>query len=164
MDISPLTGSSPIIILHALSALAAAILGTIVLLMRKGTRLHKVLGQLWVGIMVVVALSSFAISEVRMFGPYSIIHALSVLTIVSLVGGFRAIRRGNVVAHCSTMVSLYFLALLLTGAFTLLPGRRMHAVIFADGGQTAAMVATVIIVLVGAALLARRRARALSAR
>ena len=55
------------------------------------------------------------------------------------------------------MISLYCFALLLTGAFTLLPGRRMHAVIFADGGTTAALVAALAAALIGIALLTRRR-------
>ncbi len=92
-----------------------------------------------------------------MFGPYSLIHALSVLTLVSLIVGIVAIRRGNLKAHRFIMISLYVFALVLTGAFTLLPGRRMHAVIFADGGQTAAVLATLIATLIGVLLLVRRR-------
>ncbi len=157
MDATPLAAAGLAIQIHALSALAAMMLGTLVLFLRKGTRLHKALGRLWVAIMAVVALSSFLITEARMFGPYSFIHALSVLTLFSLAGGVLAIRRGNIMAHRSTMISLYAFALLLTGAFTLLPGRRMHAVIFADGGQTAALVTTAIAVIIGAALLARRK-------
>jgi uncharacterized membrane protein len=34
------------------------------------------------------------------------------------------------IAHRNSMIQLYVLALLLTGAFTLVPGRTMHAVIF----------------------------------
>ncbi|WP_173089058.1 DUF2306 domain-containing protein [Devosia sp. 1635] len=157
MDTTPIIASSLAIQIHALSALAAVLLGTIVLFARKGTRLHMRLGRMWVGVMVVVALSSFLISEMRMFGPYSLIHALSVLTLVSLIVGIVAIRRGNLKAHRFIMISLYVFALVLTGAFTLLPGRRMHAVIFADGGQTAAVLATLIATLIGVLLLVRRR-------
>lgn len=63
-----------------------------------------------------------------------------------------------------SMITLYVFALLLTGAFTLLPGRRMHAVVFADGGQMAAITATIIALIIGVALLARKRSRAVSAR
>jgi uncharacterized membrane protein len=157
MDATPILTSGPVIAVHALSALGATLLGTIVLFLRKGTRLHKFLGRTWVAIMALVALSSFLITEMRMFGPYSLIHALSIFTLFALAGGVLAIRRGNVIAHRSSMISLYVFALLLTGAFTLLPGRRMHAVIFADGGQMAGLVATAIAVVIGAALLARRR-------
>ena len=157
MDATPLMTSSPEIAIHAFSALFAMVLGTLVLFLDKGTPLHKALGRVWVGVMAVVALSSFLITEARMFGPYSIIHALSVLTLFSLVGGVLAARRKNILAHRATMISLYCFALLLTGAFTLLHGRRMKAVIFADGGTTAALVAALAAALIGIALLTRRR-------
>jgi uncharacterized membrane protein len=116
MDATPILTSGPVIAVHALSALGATLLGTIVLFLRKGTRLHKFLGRIWVAIMALVALSSFLITEMRMFGPYSLIHALSIFTLFALAGGVLAIRRGNVIAHRSSMISLYVFALLLTGA------------------------------------------------
>lgn len=157
MDISPLIASSLAIQIHVLSASAAAILGTVVLFLRKGTPLHKGLGRAWIVLMATVALGSFQISEIGMFGPYSIIHILSAWTLFALAMGIWFARRGNIAGHKATMISLYSLALLLTGAFTLLPGRRMRAVIFADGGQTAALTASAVALFIGAALLVRRR-------
>lgn len=156
MDFEPLFASTPVIQLHAFSALLAAALGTVILLMRKGTRLHKAMGRTWVAVMLVVALSSFLIAELRMFGPYSWIHALSLYTLFALGQGVWYIRRGNIKGHKMTMIALYGAALLLTGGFTLLPGRRMHAVIFADGGVSAGLVALAILMAVGLVLLGRR--------
>ncbi|MCD7058751.1 DUF2306 domain-containing protein [Pelagibacterium xiamenense] len=157
MDLTPLTHSILAVQLHAGAALLATLLGTVVMLMKKGTRIHKAMGRVWLGLMAAVALSSFGITEVRMFGPYSLLHALSVFTLFSLVGGFWAARTGNLLAHRSTMISLYVFALLLTGGFTLLPGRRMHAVIFADGGTTAGLVVLAILVAVGTMIVIQRR-------
>lgn len=157
MDATALALSSPVIQLHAWSAVAALVLGTLVLFLRKGTSLHKALGRIWLALMAVVALSSFFITEVRMFGPYSLIHALSVWTLIAMGLGVGYARRRNIKAHRATMISIYAGALILAGAFTLLPGRRMHAVVFADGGQTAALLAAVVVAGVGMALLARRR-------
>lgn len=157
MTLSPLAASSLAIQIHAGAALLAVLLGTVILLLRKGTRLHKGLGRIWIATMAVTALSSFLISEIKMFGPYSLIHALSVLTFISLAGGVWYARTGNIVGHRSTMISLYVFALLLAGAFTLLPGRRMHAVIFADGGLTAGLVAAGVAIMIGATLVIRRR-------
>jgi uncharacterized membrane protein len=39
-------------------------------------------------------------------------------------------RRGNIHAHRRSMIGLYLGALLVTGAFTLLPGRIMGRVVF----------------------------------
>src|SRR5690606_36944787 len=107
MDATALAVSTPAIQMHAGAAIAAFVLGTLVLLMKKGTRLHKAMGRVWVALMVVVALSSFVITEVRMFGPYSLIHALSLFTLVGLVQAVRAIRRGDVKAHRAAMIGLY---------------------------------------------------------
>lgn len=157
MDATALTLSSPVIQVHAAAALLALVVGTIVLLMEKGTPLHKRMGRLWAGLMVVVAASSFLITEIRMFGPYSWIHVLSIYTFIGLAQAIWFIRRGNVRAHKATMIGLYVGALLTAGGFTLLPGRRMHAVLFADGGQSAAIVAILIAVTLGTVLVVRRR-------
>ncbi|WP_127145053.1 DUF2306 domain-containing protein [Pelagibacterium montanilacus] len=161
MDIAPLTHSSLAIQIHATAAVLAIVLGTVLMVMEKGTGSHRALGRFWVGLMAVTALSSFAITEVRMFGPYSWIHGLSLLTLVFIARGVRAIRRGRVAEHRSTMISLYVFALLLTGGFTLLPGRRMHAVLFADGGTSAGIAGAIALAFIGV-LLAMRGARAQS--
>lgn len=157
MDPTPITHSIPAIQIHAGAALLATVLGTIVMLMAKGTRVHKAMGRVWLGLMLIVALSSFGITEIRMFGPYSWLHGLSLFTLFALWGGFRAARKGNIAAHRSSMVWLYVLALLLTGGFTLLPGRRMHAVIFADGGIAAGLTAVAILAAAGAVIAVQHR-------
>lgn len=156
MDATALVQANLAIQIHAGAAMLAVVLGTLVLVLRKGTRLHKAMGRAWVGLMVLVALSSFLITEVRMLGPYSLIHALSLFALLGLVQAIRAIRRGDVRAHRANMIGLYCGALLLAGAFTLVPGRRMHQVLFADGGWTAAWLALGFAVAVGAVLLIRR--------
>jgi uncharacterized membrane protein len=79
--------------------------------------------------MVSVAVSSFWIHGFRSFGPFSLIHVLSLLTLVALAFGVRAARVGNMASHRWSMRSLFFGALVIAGAFTLLPGRVMHAVV-----------------------------------
>ncbi|SDG57302.1 DUF2306 domain-containing protein [Pelagibacterium luteolum] len=159
MDATALSLAGPAIQIHAGSAIFALVLGTIVLLLKKGTRLHKAMGRVWIATMVVVALSSFLITEVRMFGPYSWIHILSLYTLFGVAQGVWFIRRGNVRAHRGQMIGLYVGALILAGSFTLLPGRRMHDVVFADGGQTAALVATGVAALIAVTMIVGRRMR-----
>lgn len=157
MDATALISAALAIQIHAGAAILSFVLGTLVLLLRKGTRLHKAMGRIWVALMVTVALSSFLITEVRMFGPYSLIHLLSIVTLVGLVRAIQAIRRGDVKAHRANMVGLYGGALILAGAFTLVPGRRMHTVLFADGGWTALLVALGFAGAVAVVLLIRRK-------
>ncbi|MEO0390363.1 MAG: DUF2306 domain-containing protein [Pseudomonadota bacterium] len=130
MDLVPLWAEAPPIPSHAMAAFAALALGAAQFLLPKGTALHRGLGYAWILSMAYVALSSFAIYELRLIGPFSPIHGLSVLTLVSLVQAIRAARQGNIAQHQRIMRSLYFLALIVTGLFTLLPGRAMHTVVF----------------------------------
>ena len=115
---------------HALLALLAILLGGLQLSRVKGTPQHRILGWIWVALMAYVAASSFLISEIKMWGAYSPIHLLSAWTLISLVMAIFHARRGNIRQHKIWMVLLYVLALLITGLFTLWPGRVMHAVIF----------------------------------
>lgn len=128
--LAPLLAEGPVVAGHAGAALAALALGTAQMLAPKGTRFHRVVGRLWVFLMAAVALSSFAIFELRLIGPFSPIHALSAFTLGSLAYAVRAARQGRIEAHRKAMTSLFYLALVLTGAFTLVPGRAMHAVLF----------------------------------
>lgn len=130
MNWQPLWDDGAVISGHALTAFLAMGIGALQLALPKGTGRHRIVGYVWVGAMALVALSSFWIHEFRMLGPFSLIHALSALVLVTLVYAIRAVRRGNVNAHRRAMTQLFALALLLTGAFTLLPGRTMHAVLF----------------------------------
>ncbi|MFN3955765.1 MAG: DUF2306 domain-containing protein [Pararhodobacter sp.] len=143
--------------IHAYSAILAVVLGAMVFLRTKGDRLHKATGRIWMASMSVVAISSFFITELRMFGPYSLIHLLSVFTIYALIEAIWMARKGNIRGHKRAVITLYGVALLLAGAFTLLPGRRMHAVLFADGGTSAVIAAALIAAGIGLVLFRRAR-------
>lgn len=114
--------------LHALAALAALALGTVQLLAPKGTLPHRITGWLWVALMTLAALSSFVFVWGPGFDGLGPIHILSVVTLVSLAGLVRAARTGRIAAHRSAALWLFIAALVITGAFTLLPGRLMHCV------------------------------------
>ena len=60
--------------LHAILAMIAIILGGIQLSMKKGGTIHKLLGRIWVGLMMFVAITSFFIHEIKLWGAYSPIH------------------------------------------------------------------------------------------
>jgi uncharacterized membrane protein len=111
--------------LHLTSAVAALIIGGVVLARRKGTVSHKALGRLWVALMAVVAISSFWIFGLRHGAGPSWIHALSVWTLVSLACAIYFIRRGNVRAHKGFMIGT-FLGLAGAGLGALAPGRALY--------------------------------------
>ena len=115
--------------LHAIMAIIAIILGGIQLSMKKGGAIHKLLGRLWVGLMMFVAITSFFIHEIKLWGAYSPIHLLSLWTIFILGVGVYYARVGNIKRHKQVMIATYFFALILTGFFTLMPGRIMHQIL-----------------------------------
>ena len=119
-----------IIQLHTYCALLSILIGALQFMRRKGGSSHRQLGRVWVGQMAIVALSSFAIFEIRLLGPFSPIHLLSLLTLGTLVVAVQAARAGNIQRHKQALASLYGFGLVLAGAFTLVPGRILHQVLF----------------------------------
>ena len=130
MNLAPLTNAPIPIQLHAYAALAAFALGIVQLAAPKGTIPHRALGYLWLSLMLGVAVSAFWIHEIRLWGPWSPIHLLAIYTLAMLPLGLYFARGHNVRGHQRTMLGLFFGALIIAGAFTLVPGRLMHKVVF----------------------------------
>ena len=115
---------------HAMAAMLAIVIGAIQFSMKKGGIKHKALGYIWVSLMLFVSISSFFIHEIKLWGHYSPIHLLSIWTIFSVGLAIYFVRVGNIKRHRQVMIALYGFALILTGLFTLLPGRAMNQVVF----------------------------------
>ena len=106
---------------HLLLAILAVGFGFKNLLSKKGGLTHKIIGWIWVTLMMYVAISSFWIKELNN-GLYSWIHLLSIWVIVSLTLSIYFIRKKKVLLHKIFMVG-NFIGLTLAGIFTILPGR-----------------------------------------
>jgi uncharacterized membrane protein len=91
-----------VIAVHIAAAVLSLVVGASILLLRKGTPRHRLMGRIWVAAMVVTALSSFDIRELN-HGKLSWVHGLAVLTALSLVRAIWAIRQGNVRGHMAAM-------------------------------------------------------------
>ena len=130
MSLAPLLDAAPAIPLHAFAAMGAFVLGLVQFAAPKGTLPHRTIGFVWVGLMLVVAGSSFWIHQIRLVGPWSPIHLLSIFVLVTLPLAVWRARRHAVADHRRIMILLFSGALVIAGLFTLLPGRIMHAVVF----------------------------------
>lgn len=130
MTLEPLAQSPALVQAHAAAAFAALGLGGWQFLLPKGTPRHRIVGWLWIGCMAAVALSSFGIARYRQFGSFSLIHGLSLVTLVMLAVAVAHARAGRIAQHRWTMIGIFSGALVVTGLFTLLPGRVMNAVFF----------------------------------
>ncbi|MBZ6077651.1 DUF2306 domain-containing protein [Microvirga puerhi] len=131
MSLAPSATASPVILFHAGAALAALGLGFHQMLRPKGTLPHRVVGWTWTILMAGVALSSLFIrSHWPKVGPFGPIHILAAITLLILPLAVLHARRGRILSHKRTMTGLFFLGLVVTGFFTLLPGRLMNQVLF----------------------------------
>jgi uncharacterized membrane protein len=122
----------PLIFFHLVTAVAALLLGIVMLSRRKGTTSHRTLGWIWVTLMGSTALASVFIRDYRLpnlYG-YTPIHSFTLLVAVLLPLAIWYIRRGNVRGHRKTMTGLYIGACIVAGLFTLLPGRFLGSLLW----------------------------------
>ena len=132
MTLQPLLDASPAIQIHAFSAMAAFALGLVQLAAPKGTLPHRTVGYVWVVLMLVICITSFWIQDLRVWGPWSPIHLLSIFTLATLPFAILHARRHRVSQHRNAMIAMFAGALLIAGLFTFVPGRIMHAVAFGN--------------------------------
>ena len=121
---------SPAVIVHLGAVLPALALGALNLARPKGTRAHRAIGWIWIALLATAAVSSFWIFGLRQGAGPSLVHLLSVWTLVALGCAITFIRRGNVRAHKAFMAGTY-VGLLGAGLGALAPGRLLAQWLFA---------------------------------
>jgi uncharacterized membrane protein len=110
------------IAIHLSAVLPAVPLGGYVLLARKGDARHRMLGKLWLALMVLTALSAIF---VQTSGSFSWIHIFVPTTLLASWRVITTARTGRIAAHKRSVVFLYVTGLILPGLFTFLPGRLL---------------------------------------
>ncbi|GAB5447382.1 DUF2306 domain-containing protein [Gymnodinialimonas sp.] len=157
MTFEPLATAPAAIQLHLVAAACAILIGPVALYRPRRDLLHKVLGRLWVVAMAVLAVSGLFIeaSVLPLVGPFGPIHLFSVWALISLVQGMAAILRRDVAKHQAVMRALYWQALGIAGLLTLMPGRRLNAVLF-DGTEERGLWVIAAVGLVAAVVIASR--------
>jgi len=119
--------------LHLATILPAFVLGTYLLLKPKGTKPHKLLGKIYMLLMLATALVTLFMPArvgTRLFDHFGFIHAFSVWTLFSVTGGYVAIRYGNIEGHKYAMIGLYCGGILIAGSLAFEPGRLIHGWLF----------------------------------
>lgn len=146
-----------VIQLHAGAAVFALLIGPFAIWRKRRDIWHRVAGLTWILLMLTVATSAWFIHGFQLIGPFSPIHAFSLITYWSLFQAIRHVRAGRYQAHGKEMRSLYLQALGIAGLFTLLPGRMMHEVLFGD--QVVLSLAIMALIGVGLIMILRRTPR-----
>lgn len=124
---------SPLIALHLGTILPALLIGTVLLLRRKGTGPHRALGKVYLLLMLFTSLVTLGIpAQVgpQWLGHFGFLHLLSLLTLATVPMAWFAARRHQWRPHAAAMISLYIGGLLVAGGFALMPGRLLHGWLF----------------------------------
>lgn len=160
MTLEPLLLAPLAVQIHVATVLPAAVIGAFLLLWRrKGTPAHRLLGRIWLGLMIASCVSSLFIHELNMWRGYSPIHLLSLLTIGMSLYAVRAAMRGDIRAHRRAMTQIYVGGIVIAGGFTLAPYRIMNRVVI-EGSTPGQLAFLAVLVLAPWALfhlLQRRR-------
>lgn len=115
------------IIIHVAAVLPTIPLGGWLLLARKGTPMHKMLGKVWLALMLITATTAIFIQT---SGSFSWIHLFVPLTFHAAWKIMSTARAGNIKAHKNHLVRTYLLALMLPGlAAFVVPGRMMNVML-----------------------------------
>jgi uncharacterized membrane protein len=163
MNLAPLLAAPLAIQVHVLTVVPAAFLGAAIFLMRKGTAQHRLLGRIWLMLMIASALSSFFIHSINLVYGFSPIHLLSLFVLFGAYRAYSAARRRQISAHMKWIFGIYLGGIVGAGLFTFLPGRLMNEMLldnlgFDSAPEASQVFALVVVLMVFAALafIARR--------
>ncbi|MEM9010365.1 MAG: DUF2306 domain-containing protein [Pseudomonadota bacterium] len=130
MSLDPLLQAGLLIQAHVVTVLTAVALTPAILILRKGTALHRMLGRAWAFAMIATATVALFIDTLDSPIHFNPIHIFSVIVLWSVPRAIYHIRNGNVAEHRAAMLGVTYGGIGLAGAFALLPGRVMHAAVF----------------------------------
>lgn len=119
----------PVVWLHLATIGTALALTPVMLWQPRGTRRYRQLGYLWVAAMALTALDSLFIRLINR-GGFSVIHLLSVWTLIQVPIIVIAARRHNVKRHRGAVRGMVIGALLIAGFFTFPFGRLLGRWLF----------------------------------
>lgn len=118
---------------HLATVVPCFIIGTALLVVKKGTPIHKRMGSIYMVLMLITAvITLFMPAQVgpQFVGHFGWIHGFSFLAIYTVPTAYLAIKRGDVKSHQRKMILLYFGAIIIAGGFTFFPGRFLYELFF----------------------------------
>lgn len=128
-DFSRLAALSPAVQIHLYTALAALVLGGLLMAARKGRRFHRTAGWTWVGLVAMTAGASLFITELN-HGTWSLIHLFTGWTLIILPLAVFWARRRQVARHRRAMMGLFYGGFAINLVFAFIPGRTMWSLFF----------------------------------
>ena len=134
MTLEPLLRAPLPVQIHVATVVPAFVLGTWqIFFSKKGAPFHRAIGYLYLALMTVTAITTLWVHQIMPNGPFygfSPIHLLVLLVLFGVASALYGAWTHNIAMHRSAMIGVYVGGILIAGAFTLLPHRIMHAVVF----------------------------------
>ncbi len=142
-------------VFHLMTAIAALLVGALVLFARKGTRRHRWLGRAYLFSMLALNFSALMIYEV--FDGFGVFHWLALLSLASVLAGYQAVWRkfpGWKVPHAHFMVGSYvgLVAAAVAEVASRVPGWSFGASVF---------ISSAVVIVAGVALMRKLLPKAL---
>lgn len=123
-DMALLAAQSPVIKIHLATALAAIVLGAVLMANRKGRAFHRVAGWVWVSLVFVTAGSTLFITSLN-HGKWSLLHLFTGWVLLILPVGVIWAKRHNVARHRRTMMGLFYGGFAINFFIAFIPGRLL---------------------------------------
>ena len=137
---------SLLIVTHVVAALTSVLLGAHQVWRRpRGDARHRLLGRVWVVLILWTAVSSFWIRHIN-HGAFSWLHVLSVVTLVTVTLGVVNAVRGNIPGHRGNMVGSWLGSCGAMVAALAVPGRMIPTHAVAEPGGALAFALSVLVV------------------
>lgn len=134
MTFEPLFEASLAIQIHFYTVVPAFLLGTLQMVLPKGTVLHRWNGYTYMALMVVTATAAAFIPSFMeqglVLGHFGYIHLFVILTYVTVPLAIWNARKGDIRNHRGAMIGLYVGGILIAGGLAFMPGRVMHEMVF----------------------------------
>lgn len=119
--------------MHLATVVPAFLIGTFLLLNRKGTSKHRTLGKVYMLLMLLTAfITLFMTAQVgpTLLNHFGFIHLFSGLVLYSVPAAFFAARKKDYRTHQYNMIGVYVGGILIAGGFAFAPGRLLHTWLF----------------------------------
>lgn len=120
---------SPAIKIHLAAALAALVLGGVLMTARKGRRFHRVAGWVWVVLALITAGATLFITSLN-HGRWSLLHLFTGWTLLVLPLAVMWARRHDVARHRRTMMGLFYGGFAINLFIAFIPGRTLWTMFF----------------------------------
>ena len=128
-DMALFMSLSPAIKIHLIAALAALVLGAVLMFARKGRTFHRIAGWVWVILVLTTAGATLFITSLN-HGKWSLLHLFTGWVLLILPLAVIWAKRRDVARHRRTMMGLFYGGFAINLFIAFIPGRTLWMMFF----------------------------------